>query len=49
MDDLFAFDVVLEAGVELSANRLWQAGDFSDAGHEFDLLYDGFQLFAIPW
>jgi hypothetical protein len=42
-------DSLIAAGVELNANRLRQAGDFSDAGHEYDLLFDGFQLFAIPW
>jgi hypothetical protein len=47
-DDLFAFSAVLKAGVELSANRPWQPRNFSDASHEFDLLFDRFQLFAIP-
>jgi hypothetical protein len=42
---LFAFSAVLKAGVELSANRPWQAGNFSDASHEFDLL---FELFLFP-
>jgi hypothetical protein len=39
LDDLFAFGAVLKAGVELSANRPGEAGNFSDASHEFDLLF----------
>jgi hypothetical protein len=42
---LFAFAAVLEAVVELRAHRPGQAGNFSDASHEFDLLFD---LFLSP-
>jgi hypothetical protein len=35
-----AFGAVLEAGVELNANRPWEAGGFSDASHDIDRLVD---------
>jgi hypothetical protein len=48
-DDLFAFAAVLEAVVELRAHRPGQAGNFSDACHEFDLLFEFVPVPCIPW